>query len=114
MRIIVHTQYFENYNTDNWKSSVMHVKFKGGSEYACIVPDDTRLENVVLAMYRAIACMNHDDELTSFGSQEFPISWEQLKDDELTKREKDYISWGDKPVTYIMEYKDGLAIVKKG
>jgi hypothetical protein len=98
MRILVHTQTFEDYNWHE-ETPTAYMKFKGGDTYECIVPDDTREQNVICAMFLYINSLILDDlkeqNINNLGHIDFARSWEVMEDSELTEMEKQYDEYGE-------------------
>lgn len=93
-RIIIHTQIFENYGSQEKP----FMKFKFGEEYSVpYIEGHDHLANIVSAAYRHVTDMHSD--VGQHGYNEFPIGYEILPANELTEREKDYIEMGMTPTT---------------
>jgi hypothetical protein len=92
MRVLVYCQAFEDYNIDAKEGEAPYFKFKSGADYECIVPDDTRITNVIAQIF-AFVSSGQDDQSSDW--REFPTKWEILQDGELTEMEKSYKEHGD-------------------
>lgn len=91
-RVLVYCQAFEDYG--DAKAGQPYYKFKYGSDYQCIVPDEAHMTNVLASMYTFISNLNAPQEQ---GDRwlEFPTHHDIRDVGDLTELEKSYAQHGD-------------------
>jgi hypothetical protein len=102
MKIVIATQYHENYGAHDWDGKgqcPQYWKPKGGSEYVISrkltfnESLDTKLVDALVA-----EATKHLNRSTDY-SREYVIDWYFIQDGELTAEEKQWMEWEGK-VTY--------------
>lgn len=93
-RVLVFSQWFEDYNLEDLNVKNAMYKFKHGHNFECIVPEDERIQNVVRSMYQYVTTQSQFNQNGIY--EEFPVQWETLGEHDLTELEIQYKEYGDK------------------
>lgn len=92
MRLIVTTQYRENYGAHNWDGKgqcPQYWKNKGGVDYEVAIESPVEAQELEFLVNRV------GDKVTRFNDyvEEYVVGWEVLADNELTKFEADQLAY---------------------